>query len=145
MIQKLSIYPLNARLMYNWKVADALVSPNSITRYSQWPYLVQNAIFHSSLSLIRIRQQAFRKSILLKILLPYRRSSSSPISGNGQRFLTMASFKPLQSTQRHKVLSFFGTNSIGALARLTDSQMILRFNISMIYSSNIAYSADENW
>ena len=34
--------------MYSWKVAGALVSPNGITVYSKWPYLVRNAIFHWS-------------------------------------------------------------------------------------------------
>jgi len=50
-----------------WKVAGALEKPKYMTVASKRPYLVINAVFHSSPSLMQMLLYPHLKSILVKI------------------------------------------------------------------------------
>ena len=63
---KISRWALSTLLMSYWNVAGAFVSLNSITVYLQCPYLVQNAVFHSSPFLILIRWYLSLRSSAVK-------------------------------------------------------------------------------
>jgi len=62
-------------------VAGALVNPNGITVYSNKPFLVQKAVFHSSPAVIRIRLYPFFRSNLVNHFPPRVLSGSSLMSG----------------------------------------------------------------
>ena len=48
-------YSYNTLFTFLYSVAGVFVSPNSITRYSNIPNFVLNAVFHSCPSFMRIR------------------------------------------------------------------------------------------
>src|ERR1700716_28391 len=68
---------------YAWKEAGALQSPNGMTRYSKWPYLVRKAVFHSSPSATRKQLNASRTSSLVKRVAPLSLSIISDARGMG--------------------------------------------------------------
>jgi hypothetical protein len=80
--------------MYAWNVVGALVRPKGITIYSNRLYLVLNAVFYSSPSLIRNLWYASRRSSLLNTLAYPNLLSSSLISVRGYRFLMVTLLRP---------------------------------------------------
>jgi len=66
-----------------WKVAGALENPKYITVASKRPYLVINAVFHSSPSLMQTLLYLYLKSILVKIEALLSDSIKSAILGIG--------------------------------------------------------------
>jgi hypothetical protein len=51
--RNMSRYSLSISFIKRWKDAGAFVKPNGMTQYSYRPYLVRNAVFHSSPLAIR--------------------------------------------------------------------------------------------
>ena len=72
-----------------WKIAGLLVIPKNITKGLNRPQLVQKAIFHLSLGLIRTLLKPQWTSSLVKYLALQSWDMSWEISGRGYFFLTV--------------------------------------------------------
>jgi len=95
------------------KVLGALVSPEGITRHSYEPYLILNAVFHSSPSLILIWWYLFLKSILENTQAPCNSSRRSSNLEIGCSYLIVILLRALQSVHILQVPSFLDTNITG--------------------------------
>jgi hypothetical protein len=118
--------PLNARNTWFLKrinVLGAFVSQNGMTNHSYKPYLVLNAVFHSSPSFILIWWYPLFKSILEKIHDPYNSSSMSSSLGIGCRYFTVMLLTTRQSTHILHVPSFLGTSSTDTAQELILSRI----------------------
>ena len=93
-------------------VASTLVKPIGITRNSQSPQRVRNAVFYSSPSTIRIEQNASRRSIFENQFAPISRFFDSLMLGSRYLFLIVKLLILQQLTTRRSSLFFLGTNSI---------------------------------
>ena len=124
-------------------VAGALVKPIGITRNSQSPQRVRNAVFYSSPSAIRMEQNASRRSIFENQFAPMSRFLDSSMLGSRYLFLMVKSLILWQSTTRRSSLFFLGTNRISDTAGEVDFRIQLLLSILLIQQLS-AYSSFPN-
>ena len=118
-----------------WKIIGALKKLKYITVVSKRPYLMINAVFHLSSSLIQILLHLHLKSMLVKIKALLSDSIKSAILGIGQQFLTVIQLRALQPMTGHKLLLCFFTKKNRAAIGLVDGQIYPFLSSSLIYVS----------
>jgi hypothetical protein len=110
-------------------IVGAFVSQNYMTNHSYKPYLVLNAVFHSSFFFIVIWWYPLFRLILEKMYDPCNSSSMSSNLGMRCLYFTIILLMTRQSTHTLHVLSFLGTSNIYTTHELKLSWMYL-FSIS---------------
>ena len=83
----------NVKFINLWKVAGALHRPMGITKYSNNPYGVKNAVLDSSPSRMRTWWYAWLRSIELNTVALPRRSNKSATRGIGNTSSLVYLFK----------------------------------------------------
>ncbi len=125
-------------------VASTLVSPISITRNSQSPFRVQNAILYSLPSFILIIKKASRRSILKYYQTLQKQSFIRLISSIRQRSFSVISFRSRQSITFRRFPPFFGIkNTSTANSNLKGCIRILP-SIFVVYSLSASRSTIES-
>ena len=123
------------------KTAGAFFTPKGITKNSQCPDSVVNAVLCLSLGSISICQYPLCKSSVLNMTEPHKESKHSRIDGNGKISVLVTSFKALKSAQKRYVPSFWGTKRIGEDQGDEDLQMTPLSSIFLIWRSTSGRSA----
>ncbi len=125
-------------------IASTLVSPISITKNSQSPFRVQNAILYSLPSFILIIKKVSRRSILEYYQTPQKQLFICLISSIRQRSFSVISFRLRQSITFYRFPPFLGIkNASTANSNLEGCIRILPF-IFVVYSLSTSRSTIES-
>ncbi len=115
-------------------IASALVSPISITKNSQSPFRVRNAILYSSPSFILIIKKASRRSILEYYQTPQKQSFIRSISSTRQRSFLVISFRSRQSITFRRFPPFLGTKNASTTNSNLEGRIRILPSIFVVYS-----------
>ncbi len=125
-------------------VASALVSPISITKNSQSPFRVRNAILYSSPSFILIIKKASRRSILEYYQTPQKQSFIRSISSIRQRSFLVISFRSRQSITFRRFPPFLGIKNTSTANSNLEGRIYTLPSIFVIYSLSASRSTIES-
>ncbi len=125
-------------------VASALVSPISITKNSQSPFRVRNAILYSSPSFILIIKKASRRSILEYYQTPQKQSFIRSISSIRQRSFLVISFRSRQSITFRRFPPFLGIKNTSAANSNLEGRIRILPSIFVVYSLSASRSTIES-
>ncbi len=125
-------------------VASALVSPISITKNSQSPFRVQNAILYSSPSFILIIKKASYRSILEYYQTPQKQSFIRSISSIRQRSFLVISFRSRQSITFRRFPPFLGIKNTSAANSNLEGRIRTLPSIFVVYSLSTSRSTIES-
>ncbi len=125
-------------------VASTLVSPISITRNSQSPFRVQNAILYSSPSFIYIIKKASRRSILEYYQTLQKQSFIRSISSIRQRSFSVISFRSRQSITFRYFPPFLGIKNASTANSNLEGRIRTLPSIFVFYSLSASRSTIES-
>ncbi len=125
-------------------VASALVSPISITKNSQSPFRVQNAVLYSSPSFILIIKKASCRSILKYYYTLQKQSFICLISSIRQRSFLVISFRSQQSITFRRFPPFLGTKNTSTANSDLESRICTLPFIFIVYSLSTSRSTIES-
>ncbi len=125
-------------------VTSTLVSPISITRNSQSPFRVRNAILYSLPSFILIIKKASRRSILEYYYTPQKQSFIRSISSIRQRSFSVILFRSRQSITFRRFPPFLGIKNTSTANSDLEGRIRLLPFIFTVYSLSTSRSTIES-
>ncbi len=125
-------------------VASTLVSPISITKNSQSPFRVQNAILYSSPSFILIIKKASYRSILEYYYTSQKQSFIRSISSIRQRSFSVISFRSRQSITFRRFPPFLGIKNTSTANSNLEGRIRTLPSIFVVYSLSASRSTIES-
>ncbi len=140
----ISIRLLRTLLIILQYVASTLVSPISITKNSQSPFRVQNAILYSLPSFILIIKKASRRLILEYYYTPQKQSFIRSISSIRQRSFLVISFRLQQLITFRRFPPFLGIKNTSTVNGNLEGCIYILPSIFVVYSLSTSRSTIES-